>query len=191
MLSQFQNISFSSVCNRLIQFAESSNKFKQARFGKTVALEIRKNKDLKVDLSSVEPEIKIIVNDIITKIQEQIPQQYLGKKFKCLDPNHIYILKYNESDFFKAHRDGFSQDDQGNQSLVTVQMYLNDSVPVIFHNSTNFVGGATRFYDVSLQHLDFFPRAGNAIAFDHRWLHEGMIIEKGVKYTIRFNAIYA
>jgi hypothetical protein len=191
MLSQFQNISFSSLCNRLIQFAESTNSFKQARFGKTVALEIRKNKDLKVDLTNVDQDIKLIVNDVITRIQEQIPQNYLDKKFKCLDPNHIYILKYDESDFFKAHRDGFSQDAQGNQSLVTVQMYQHDSVPAAFHNSSNFVGGATRFYDDSLQHLDVYPRAGNAIAFDHRWLHEGMIIEKGIKYTIRFNAIYA
>jgi hypothetical protein len=56
-------------------------------------------------------------------------------------------------------------------------VYLNDG----------FGGGATKFLDYE---IDVVPKAGMALLFQHRILHEGAIVTSGVKYVLRSDVMY-
>lgn len=66
---------------------------------------------------------------------------------------------------------------------MTVMLYLNAPAR----------GGETAFLDPHEQDLTevVAPRAGRALVFDHRLLHEGSLLREGRKYAIRTDVMYA
>ena len=50
-----------------------------------------------------------------------------------------------------------------------------------------FAGGATTFLDWERVVV---PRTGAALVFQHFLLHEGSVVEAGVKYVLRTDAMY-
>ncbi len=58
-------------------------------------------------------------------------------------------------------------------------IYLNDG----------FEGGATCFHQ-GRHRLHVTPKAGMALVFYHRVLHEGAAVEKGRKYVLRTDVMY-
>lgn len=66
---------------------------------------------------------------------------------------------------------------EGEQSLVTCMLYLSEG----------FKGGETRFLDK----VDVVPKTGSVLLFDHPILHEGCEVQKGRKYCIRTDVMYA
>jgi hypothetical protein len=96
------------------------------------------------------------------------------------------FLCYTPGQQFPAHCDGtFERPDghphSGDFSYVTVQLYLHD-VPASF-------GGATAFMLPGRPRHQ--PEAGSVLLFSQDLMHEGCLVEEGIKYTLRTEAMYA
>jgi prolyl 4-hydroxylase len=94
----------------------------------------------------------------------------LNERFRC------YL--YDPGQRFAPHYDGAYRRDDGDASLLTFMVYLNDG----------FTGGATAFHHLG---LDVVPRRGLALLFQHHLLHEGCAVETGHKYVLRTDVMYS
>lgn len=104
----------------------------------------------------------------------------------------LRFLRYKPGTFFSPHYDGsYVRGDEagihrsGEQSFVTVQLYLNN----------DFYGGETRFKANNgrgrmSKNDDVFPQTGSVLLFQHHILHEGCPVVKGQKYVIRSDVMY-
>jgi hypothetical protein len=121
----------------------------------------------------------------------------------------LRFLKYVPGGYFATHRDGSysrtphdAEERQRDKSLVTCQLYLNQG----------FKGGSTRLgYSDSDSELNVFgvadedgtasapparmfydvvPTIGRVVLFDHRCLHQGLLVEEGIKYAMRTDVMY-
>ncbi len=68
--------------------------------------------------------------------------------------------------------------EDGARTLLTVLVYLNGDVE----------GGATRFPDAR---ISVAPVAGRACVFPHLLSHEGVVVQRGTKYALRTNVVFA
>ncbi len=89
----------------------------------------------------------------------------------------LRIYRYEIDQFFGVHEDQSYFSDDGAQSLLTFMVYLNDE----------FEGGGTEFVD---QGELIVPKTGMALLFQHRVLHAGRPVTKGVKYVLRSDVLY-
>jgi prolyl 4-hydroxylase len=84
--------------------------------------------------------------------------------------------RYRVGQRFAPHFDGsFSRTDT-EKSAITIVVYLNDCI-----------GGDTVFHHFALR---VRPEKGMALLFDHHLLHEGAVIDSGVKYVARTDVMY-
>jgi hypothetical protein len=97
------------------------------------------------------------------------------------------FYRYDVGQQFTPHYDGYVQRDNGERSLLTFMIYLND----------DFEGGETRFYEPSSiycpdppERFSVKPVRGQALVFIHRQLHEGARIVQGRKYVLRTDVMY-
>jgi len=93
-----------------------------------------------------------------------------NERFRC--------YRYAPGQRFAPHHDGSFARSEDERSLLTLMVYLNEG----------FVGGATAFHDFGVAAQ---PRTGTALLFQHQLLHEGCVIERGVKYALRSDVMYA
>lgn len=93
----------------------------------------------------------------------------LNERFRC------YL--YDPGQRFAPHYDGAFRRDDGDESLLTFMVYLNDG----------FTGGATSFLHLG---FDVAPRRGAALLFQHHLLHEGSTVIAGHKYVLRSDVMY-
>jgi len=96
------------------------------------------------------------------------------------------FLCYTPGQQFPAHCDGIFERPEdhphsGDFSYVTVQLYLHD-IPASY-------GGATAFMLPGKPRHQ--PEAGSVLFFSQDLVHEGCLVEEGVKYTLRTEAMYA
>ena len=87
----------------------------------------------------------------------------------------LRFYRYGPGQRFAPHYDGFYRRPNGEESLLTFMVYLNDG----------FQGGATRFREISIA-----PRTGMALVFDHALLHEGAPVIEGYKYVLRSDVMF-
>eukprot|EP00286_Rhodomonas_abbreviata_P023114 CAMPEP_0181296248 /NCGR_PEP_ID=MMETSP1101-20121128/4596_1 /TAXON_ID=46948 /ORGANISM="Rhodomonas abbreviata, Strain Caron Lab Isolate" /LENGTH=312 /DNA_ID=CAMNT_0023401087 /DNA_START=102 /DNA_END=1040 /DNA_ORIENTATION=- len=127
------------------------------------------------------------------------------------------FLCYTPSDQFHAHFDGSycrpsHHQNSGDVSRVTVQLYLHD-VPWENGGATTFLskrrrrsgGGENKLADMKREErtkehtqqkpkevteVGFNPRAGSALLFTQDLLHEGSLLLRGLKYSMRTEAMY-
>lgn len=73
----------------------------------------------------------------------------------------------------------------------TLHLFLNDSAAES-ESGEGVVGGSTAFLSFDKKHrLDVNLKAGSVLIFQHKGLlHEGSLVEKGVKYTMRTDIVY-
>ena len=62
-----------------------------------------------------------------------------------------------------------------------MQLYLHD-VPEEFGGATTFIGAGKNF--------PCQPKCGSALVFTQNLLHEGSLVKKGIKYTMRTEVMY-
>ena len=86
--------------------------------------------------------------------------------------------RYQPGQRFAPHFDGYFARNDHERSHVTLMVYLND----------DFAGGTTAFHGFDVAAI---PRTGSALLFQHHLLHEGCVIERGVKYVLRSDVMYA
>ena len=87
--------------------------------------------------------------------------------------------RYEPGQSFAPHYDGAYERENGERSEFTFLIYLND----------DFEGGATTFFQPGRFHV--VPRTGDLLTFRHPQLHEGAILEAGVKYVLRSDVMYS
>jgi prolyl 4-hydroxylase len=93
-----------------------------------------------------------------------------NERFRC--------YRYEPGQRFAPHFDGSFARSETERSLLTLMVYLNEG----------FAGGDTAFHDFGVAAR---PRTGMALLFQHQLLHEGCVIESGVKYALRSDVMYA
>ncbi|CAN5769996.1 hypothetical protein BH11MYX2_BH11MYX2_12920 [soil metagenome] len=92
-----------------------------------------------------------------------------NERFRC--------YRYEPGQRFAPHYDGCFARTDTERSELTLMVYLND----------DFSGGATEFHDFDRTAT---PRTGMALLFQHRLLHEGCTVTRGVKYVLRSDVMY-
>ncbi|RGP64825.1 oxidoreductase containing [Fusarium sporotrichioides] len=108
--------------------------------------------------------------------------------------DRMRFLKYSPGQYFKPHCDGayFYTEGPGKEfeTFYTVHLYLNDSVEN--DPASELQGGATSFLDrKGEKRVDVNPKAGSVLIFQHKGLfHEGALVNKGIKYTMRTDILY-
>lgn len=85
--------------------------------------------------------------------------------------------RYSVGHRFAPHFDGAFVRNERERSELTVLLYLNEG----------FSGGATAFCDYEVR-VD--PRRAQVLIFEHLVRHEGCVVESGVKYVLRTDAMY-
>ena len=193
------NVLNNTECNQLIGKSESQ-KFEPAQIniggGEQMLITDRRNNDRTfIDDESLAEEIwRRIVSVLSSKAEPQLHTQFTDDgdtKWTAVGMNErLRVLRYDPGTYFAPHYDGCykrndpSHPQYGDVSFVTAQIYLNDE----------FKGGATAFLDPNSHDpeakFDVVPKTGSILLFEHRLLHEGSIIEKGRKYTIRSDIMY-
>jgi predicted 2-oxoglutarate/Fe(II)-dependent dioxygenase YbiX len=85
------------------------------------------------------------------------------------------FYRYDPGQQFAGHEDAPFRRANGEQSLLTFMIYLND----------DFQGGETIFRDVGVT-----PKTGMALLFRHELFHEGRPVMAGRKYVLRSDVMF-
>ncbi len=106
--------------------------------------------------------------------------QLRDERFTCVGLNErLRFYRYSPGEFFAVHRDGSYRRDNGERSLLTLLVYLNEPEE----------GGATNLWAGGGE-IHVRPKAGLALLFAHRLLHEGEVLTAGSKYVLRTDVMY-
>jgi predicted 2-oxoglutarate/Fe(II)-dependent dioxygenase YbiX len=107
-------------------------------------------------------------------VRDAIPPVLAGHRAVGLN-ERFRLYRYAPSQRFSWHTDGAFRRDNGETSLVTFMVYLNEG----------YRGGATLFEDAEV-----VGRTGMALVFRHALLHEGATVVAGRKYALRSDVMY-
>jgi hypothetical protein len=125
------------------------------------------------DLATYERNVWIceaFAEDLYGRILPHLPEGTV----RCNE--YFRFSKYTPGQEFKLHIDGTNQDNYGNRSKYTVNIFLNEG----------FRGGETDFYDNEGElKVHAAPRVGRAVLFDREILHCGNRVLSGTKYLLR------
>jgi predicted 2-oxoglutarate/Fe(II)-dependent dioxygenase YbiX len=136
-------------------------------FGFEMRPDIRNNTRVMVDDSGW-------AENLWHRIRDEIPAFLRGRQAIGLN-ERFRFYRYDPGEWFAPHRDGCFLRENGEQSLLTFMVYLNDG----------FEGGNTVFEKVSVT-----PTSGTALVFEHQLLHEGAAVIRGRKYVLRSDVMY-
>merc|ERR1711874_366955 len=118
------------------------------------------------------------------RIKSHLPETWNSHPVVGLN-ERLRFLKYSPGEYFKPHFDGSYERPDGKQiSFITIQLYLNEG----------FKGGNTTFMsskDGTGKDLGVVPKIGRILVFQHDILHEGSVLVRGTKYTMRTDVMYA
>lgn len=123
---------------------------------------------------------RVIIDDVElarnlwTRVAEYMPGVRSGRQVRGLN-ERFRFYRYTPGQRFAWHSDGSFARANGEVSLLTFMIYLNDA----------YRGGATRFEDFSVE-----GKAGTALVFEHGLIHEGAEVAEGVKYVLRSDVMY-
>jgi len=118
---------------------------------------------------------------LLEALRPHLPADYCGSRLVELN-ERCRILCYTPGQEFASHFDGNYRRPNGDNSEVTVQLYLHD-VP-------DENGGATTFHFGRAGSLPCQPKVGSVLLFSQDLEHEGSLLTKGLKYTLRTEAMY-
>ncbi len=157
-------------CRRLIGFSEGFG-FEEATVGLSSGAKMMKGAR---DNFRAEVDDAQLAERIWREVEADFPARIEGVRAVGLNP-HFRFYRYENGQKFKRHIDG-RQKVGALESRVTWMIYLND----------DFAGGATAFDEVSIQ-----PETGTALLFVHEQKHEGCPVERGRKYVLRSDVLFA
>jgi hypothetical protein len=135
--------------------------------GSVVRPDIRNNARVMVDAP-------VRAEDIWSRISADIPSILAGRRAVGLN-ERLRFYRYGPGQRFAPHTDGCHRRTNGDESLMTLMIYLNGGTR----------GGETRFENATIT-----PEAGLALIFDHYLLHEGTLVVEGQKYVLRSDVMY-
>ena len=115
--------------------------------------------------------------DLFARLGDAIPARLCGRRAVGVN-ERFRCYRYEPGQRFAPHYDGAYARSETERSELTLMVYLNE----------DFTGGKTAFHDFD---VEVAPRTGIALLFQHRLLHEGCIVESGIKYVLRSDVMYA
>ncbi len=156
-------------CDGFIALAEARG-FEQAPIGGTdvVNLEVRNNGRILLD----DPALAV---SLWERLAPWTPPSWCHHRAVGLN-ERFRFYRYTEGEYFNWHGDGSFLRSDGERSLFTAMLYLND----------DFEGGTTDFWGGR----SITPQRGMALVFEHRRLHRGAAVTRGRKYVLRSDVMY-
>ena len=115
-----------------------------------------------------------LARDIWVRVRDHIPAFRAGRQVRGLN-ERFRFYRYGPGQRFTWHVDGPFARDNGEISLLTFMIYLNEG----------YRGGETRFEWISVE-----GKTGMVLVFDHGLLHEGAELTEGTKYVLRSDVMY-
>lgn len=112
------------------------------------------------------------------KTQEHLPQMIYHRVAVGLN-ERLRFYRYDSGQQFRYHFDGSFRHPNGNQSLLTFMVYLNE----------DFVGGETTFHNS--EETIIIPKTGMMLAFKHEILNQGSEVLSGRKYVLRSDVMFS
>ncbi|MFN6562641.1 MAG: prolyl hydroxylase family protein [Nostoc sp. ChiSLP01] len=122
--------------------------------------------------------------DLWQRVSDYIPKT-IGR-WQAVGLNERFrFYRYDPGQRFAIHHDGSYRRPNGEESLLTFMIYLNEG----------FEGGETRFhlsprYYEELPNVTVVPVTGMALCFVHELVHEGVALVQGRKYVLRSDVMY-
>merc|ERR1711936_484244 len=116
------------------------------------------------------------------KIKDHVPDNWKGHSVAGLN-ERLRFLWYKPGEYFKPHMDGkYARPDGSEVSFITIQLYLNEGCE----------GGNTTFLSNKddKKNVGVVPKTGRVLVFQHDILHEGSVLKKGDKFTMRTDVMY-
>lgn len=122
-------------------------------------------------------------SDLWKRVSAEIPSK-IGK-WQAVGLNERFrFYRYDPGQRFAPHHDGSYRRSNGEESLLTFMIYLNEG----------FEGGETRFdlpyYYTEESSVSVVPVTGMALCFVHELQHEGTAVNEGRKYVLRSDVMY-
>lgn len=117
-----------------------------------------------------------LAHELFGRVAAHVPEQLSGWTVAGAN-ERLRCYRYAEGQRFAPHYDGSFARSPREVSRLTFLVYLND----------DFAGGSTDFPELERR---IAPRAGTALLFQHRLLHEGCAVTGGVKYVVRSDVMY-
>lgn len=111
------------------------------------------------------------------KTKDHLPQVINQRGGRGLN-ERLRFYRYDPGQQFRYHFDGSFRRPNGQQSLLTFMVYLNE----------DFVGGETTF--LNLEETIVKPKTGMMLAFKHEILHQGSEVLSGRKYVLRSDVMF-
>jgi hypothetical protein len=121
---------------------------------------------------------RVDAGEIFKKIAAVVPSTISGFDLLRVPDERMIFLRYGVGDHFGVHRDAPYIPDADSRSLYTMMIYLNDE----------FLGGETGFPGLNRV---IRPKTGMALIFPHRVQHQGLPVERGIKYALHTFIVYS
>ena len=118
----------------------------------------------------------VLAEHIYRKVLAHVPPRLIDC-VPCGANECIRFYRYGPGDYFKPHQDTDFQRSPVERSLLSCVVYLNDG----------YEGGAL---GLPTQGRVLQPRAGSAVVFGHRVVHESTLLVRGTKYALRTDIMY-
>src|SRR5262245_28972246 len=115
-------------------------------------------------------------NGLLAKVAATVPTELSGMRLAGANPR-LRLYRYGPGERHGVHWDTVVELGGGVRSLLTLVFYLNDG----------FEGGDTDFPELG---QCVAPRAGRALLFQHRILHEATQVLEGEKFVLRTDVLY-
>ncbi len=133
------------------------------------------NKDIR-DNDRVIWDNRQVADQLWSMVKEYMPYDIDG--FEPIGLNERFrFYRYKDGQQFKPHVDGPYKISETEKSKITLLIYLND----------DFEGGETTLV---LEGEEIIPKAGSMFLFEHKIMHCGRPVTKGVKYVMRTDVMY-
>lgn len=160
----------STECQQLVAFAEAQG-FDAATINAWDGP--RLDKDARSNDRVIADDLALAMQ-VWNRVKAFVPRMLLGRQVRGLN-ERFRFYRYAPGQKFSWHADAPFQRENGELSLLTFMVYLNDA----------YKGGATRFDSLSVE-----GRTGMALVFEHGLIHEGGEVSKGLKYVLRSDVMY-
>jgi len=170
-----KNLFTAERCSEWMEMCESEG-FNEAPInvgaGKTkIQKDVRNNSRVIIDDEILAFEIWQIVRGYLPKVINGRVALGLNERFR--------FYRYEKGEKFAYHMDGYFRRENGEQSMLTFMIYLNEE----------FEGGETNFMNGDGTTIK--PETGMVLAFNHTLFHEGSEVLKGKKYVLRSDVMYS
>jgi prolyl 4-hydroxylase len=157
-------------CQQMIAFAEQRG-FDAATIN---ALGVQRlDKDTRNNDRVIDDDFEL-AKRLWSRVEKFMPRLLSGRPVRGLNERFRYY-RYTPGQRFAWHFDGSFARPNGEVSLLTFMIYLNEG----------YAGGETQFESVSVA-----GKLGMALVFEHELLHEGAEVTGGIKYVLRSDVMY-